>query len=144
MPLSFLFGLVACFATVCACLLNVYWYSPWIVWGACFVLYLWALRIACDERRQIRFPFAAFVFSGVFLLAMQGARSLPVNGWYADLYYVLNPSVHSSGGLPEEALYDSLFWFNDVAAIGAALLISTTVLFTASALHNWGQRQSDP
>ncbi len=131
-PLLFLFGLIACFAVVFACLVNIHSYSSTIAGAVCLFQYLWALKIACNDKDN-RFPFAAFVFSGTFYLAMPSSiwGGRPMGRAIRMLQDLLHPPPEATPGRP--SLFDGWqAWFNDAAMIGVALIISTIVLFAVS------------
>jgi hypothetical protein len=130
-PLSFLFGLIACFAVVSASLVSVHWYSTTLAGAVCLFQYLWALKIACDDKER-RFPFAAFVFSGTYYLAMFGNcfGGTPIATAIWMLQGVLHPLPEDNG---KPVLFnESMGWFDDVASIGVALIISTVSFFVLS------------
>ena len=131
MPLSFLFGLIACFAVVSASLVSVHWYSSTLAGAVCLFQYLWALKIACDDRER-RFPFAAFIFSGTYYLAMPGKffGGTPIATAIWMLQGVLHPLPKDNG---KPVLFnESMGWYNDVATIGVALIISTVAFLALS------------
>ena len=128
-----MFGLVACFAAVAAGLAHPTWYWPVVVQSLCFVHFLYATRLAIKTPSQLRFPFVAFVFTGIYILALPDTFGwTPTNMLAGRLRDALHPLPESNG---KPVLFQEwMAWFNNVAQLGFALVASVAVYFVTSIL----------
>ena len=131
MPIRFLLALVVSTATIAAGLVNPTWYWTSIASVVCFLLLLYALKLAVNNGNNLRFPFSAFVVTTLFVLAIPNTLGTsPV--WPA--VYALRSRMHPIQETPgKPVLYmDWMGWFDNVAVIAFATLTSLVVFFVAS------------
>ena len=136
MPLRFLLGIITCFATIAAGLVRPTWYAPFVVETACFLLFLYAIKLATVTPSRARFPFIAFVFAAMYVLLGMGTFVwTPTSNLIYHLSEILHPPPPTTG---KPILFDSWNgWFNIVARFGVALCAATATFF-ATAVFSCG------
>ena len=131
MPLRFLLGIVACFATIVAGLVHPTWYAPIVVQIVCFLLFLYAIKLATATPSRARFPFAAFVFTAMYVLLDMGTFAwTPTDVVIGQIYETLHPSPPTIG---KPTLFDDWNgWFNIIARFGVSLCAATGIFFATA------------
>jgi hypothetical protein len=142
MPLRFLLGIISCFATIAAGLVRPTWYAPVIVQIVCFLLFLYAIKLATCTPSRSKFPFIAFVFAAMYVLLGMGTFVWTPTG---DLIHHVSEFLHPpppTTGKP--VLFDSWnVWFNIVARFGVALCAATATFFATAVFSCGGARRAD-
>ncbi len=138
MPLRFLLCATLCFATIAAGLVYPSWQAVLLAEFTWLIVFFYAIKLGIEGTSRYRFPYAAFVFCGIYMLQkIQFIAWTPMTHAIPTICDLLHPPPPYMG---KEVLYQD--WhdqFEVVARLGAALIAAIGTFYLTNLLNFIGR-----